>query len=266
MAPEPKPLHDVKGLLIDVGGVLYQGDEAIEGSAEALALLRERQIPFRLLTNTTRTTRVKLAEKLRRFGFEVAEDEIVTPASVAGAVLERDGAKPHLLVHPDLLPDCPEEAARPDAVLMGDAGEHFTFDAMNRAFNVLIEGGRLYALGKNRFFRGNEGYELDAGPFVAALEFAAEVDAVLIGKPSRAFFETAARDMDLTPDDVAMVGDDVESDVEGAIAAGLSGVLVKTGKFREADEARARKGGAHVAASLTAFVERLTVSRFSGTS
>ena len=257
MAPEPKPLRDIKGLLIDVGGVLYQGEKAIEGSAAALETLRARGMPFRLLTNTTRTARAKLTAKLKDFGFEVAEDEIVTPASVAGAVLARDGVKPHLLVHPDLLPDCPAEAAEPDAVLIGDAGEHFTFEAMNSAFNVLIEGGKLYALGKNRFFRGNEGYELDAGPFVAALEFAAEVDAILIGKPSRAFFETAAKDMGLAPEDVAMVGDDVESDVEGAIAAGLGGILVKTGKFRDGDEPRAKKGGAHVAASLHAFVEKL---------
>ncbi len=258
MAQKPEPLQQTEGLLIDVGGVLYQGDEAIEGSVEALALLRERQIPFRLLTNTTRTTRAKLAEKLHRFGFGVAEKEIVTPASVAGAVLERDGAKPHLLVHPDLLPDCPAEAERPDAVLIGDAGEHFTFDAMNRAFNVLIEGGKLYALGRNRFFRGNEGYELDAGPFVAALEYAAEVEAVLIGKPARDLFLTAAKELGLAPEKIAMVGDDVEGDVEGAIAAGLSGVLVKTGKFREADEARAKKGGAHVAASLRSLVEEMT--------
>lgn len=257
MAPEPKPLRDVKGLLIDVGGVLYQGGEAIEGSAEALAALRERGLPFRLLTNTTRTTRAKLASKLAGFGFEVTEEEIVTPASVAGAVLARDGAKPHLLVHPDLLPDCPEEAQTPDAVLIGDAGEHFTFENMNRAFNVLIEGGGLYALGRNRFFRGEKGFELDAGPFVAALEYAAEVDATLIGKPARDFFLTAAKDMGLDAETVAMVGDDVESDVEGAIAAGLTGVLVKTGKFREADETRAKKGGAHVAASLHAFVEKL---------
>lgn len=257
MAPEPKAIRDIEGLLIDVGGVLYQGSDAIEGSAEALARLRGAGIPFRLLTNTTRTTRAALAEKLRGFGFTVQEEEIITPASTAKAVLARDGALPHLLVHPCLLPDCPAEAASPNAVLIGDAGEHFTFGNMNRAFNVLIGGGRLYALGKNRFFRGEHGFELDAGPFVAALEYATGVEAVLIGKPSRDFFLTAAKDAGLAPERVAMVGDDVESDVEGAIDAGLSAVLVKTGKFREEDEARARKSGAHVAASLASFVSDL---------
>lgn len=258
MASEPAAAGKIGGLLLDVGGVLYQGDEAIAGSVAALTRLRERNIPFRLLTNTTRTTRASLAGKLESFGFEVTEKEIVTPASVASAILRRDGAKPHLLVHSGLLPDCPEEAAAPNAVLIGDAGEHFTFENMNRAFNVLIEGGKLYALGKNRFFRGKEGFELDAGPFVAALEYAAETEAILIGKPAADFFVTAAREMGLEPADVLMVGDDVESDVEGALAAGLQAALVRTGKFRDGDAARAKKGGARVAASLAEFVEELT--------
>ncbi|MEQ9149901.1 MAG: TIGR01458 family HAD-type hydrolase [Parvibaculum sp.] len=257
MAPEPKPLGKIAGLLLDVGGVLYQGDEAIAGSAEALTALREREMPFRLLTNTTRTTRASLAKRLQGLGFEVTEEEIVTPASVASAILERDGARPHLLVHPGLLPDCPEEAAGPNAVLVGDAGEHFTFENMNRAFNVLIEGGTLYALGRNRFFRSASGFELDAGPFVAALEYAAETEAVLIGKPSKDFFVTAAHDMGFAPEETLMVGDDLESDVEGAIAAGLQAALVRTGKFRDGDATRARKGGARVAASLSEFVEGL---------
>ncbi len=257
MASEPRPLGEIRGLLLDVGGVLYQGDEAIEGSAAAIAWLREKDLPFRLLTNTTRTTRASLARRLQGFGFEVSEAEIVTPASIAAAILKRDGARPHLFVHPDLLPDCPDEAAEPNAVLIGDAGEHFTFENMNRAFNVLIGDGKLYALGRNRFFRAKDGFELDAGPFVAALEYAAEVEAVLIGKPSKDFFVTAAREMGLAPAETLMVGDDLESDVEGAIAAGLQAALVRTGKFRDGDAARAKKGGARVAASLAAVVEEL---------
>lgn len=258
MASELKASVKIGGLLLDIGGVLYQGDEAIAGSAEALTALRERSLPFHLLTNTTRTARASLASKLRSFGIDVTEEEIVTPASVAAAILNRDGAKPHLLVHPDLLPDCPEGAAEPNAVLIGDAGEHFTFENMNRAFKVLIEGGTLYALGRNRFFRGKDGFELDAGPFVAALEYAAKTEAVLIGKPSKDFFVTAAHAMGLAPEATLMVGDDLESDIEGALAAGLQAVLVRTGKFRDGDEARVKRGGARVAASLAEFVEELT--------
>mgnify|MGYP003627135331 CR=1 FL=1 len=257
MAPEPKPRNGIEGLLLDAGGVLYQSGTALPGAVEAVRRLRAGGMPFRLLTNTTRTTRGALAKKLESLGFDVSEEEIVTPAGVARTVLERDGAKPHLLVHPDLLPDCPEETAAPNAVLIGDAGDSFTFERMNRAFRVLIEGGRLYALGRNRFFRGTDGFELDAGPFVAALEYAAGVEAILIGKPARGFFTAAADTLGVAHENIAMVGDDLESDIEGAIAAGLHAVLVRTGKYREGDGLAAKKGGARVAASLAEFVETL---------
>lgn len=257
MAPEPKPLSGIEGLLLDAGGVLYQSGKTLPGATEAVQRLRAGGMPFRILTNTTRTTRGALAKKLETLGFDVSEEEIVTPAHVARAVLDRDGAKPHLLVHPGLLPDCPEEAVSPNAVLIGDAGDTFTFERMNRAFRVLMEGGGLYALGRNRFFKGRDGFELDAGPFVAALEYAAGVEAILIGKPARGFFIAAADTLGVARENIAMVGDDLESDIEGALAAGLRAVLVQTGKYRDGDGMAAKKGGAHVAASLAEFVETL---------
>ena len=253
----PRPLKEIGGLLLDVGGVLYQGDEALPGAAAALKRLKASHLPFRLLTNTTRTTRAALAARLAHFGLDVTEDSIVTPASAAAAILDADGARAHLLVHPDLIPDCPPEAEAPNAVLIGDAGEHFTFERLNRAFGILIDGGRLYALGRNRFFRGKDGFELDAGPFVAALEYAAEVEATLIGKPSPDFFRAAAAAFGLPAEKVLMVGDDLEADVAGARGAGLEATLVCTGKYRKGDAMAAKKGGAHVAASFAEFVDEL---------
>ncbi|MEX0839692.1 MAG: TIGR01458 family HAD-type hydrolase [Parvibaculum sp.] len=251
----PESLKQTAGLLLDVGGVLYQGDEALSGAVAAFKRLKTSGLPFRLLTNTTRTTRTELASRLAALGFEVTGADIVTPASAAAAILDAEGARPHLLVHPDLLPDCPPEAAEPNAVLLGDAGEHFTFERLNRAFGILIEGGRLYALGRNRFFRGRNGFELDAGPFVAALEYAAQVEATLIGKPSPEFFRAAAAAIDLPSEKVLMVGDDLEADVIGAREAGLEAALVCTGKYRKGDAMAAKKGGAHVAASFAEFID-----------
>ena len=255
IAMTPKSVSAAEAALLDISGVLYEGDTALPGAAEALARLRKAGFPFRLITNTSRSPKRAIVEKLTRLGFEVSAEDVVTTASVACAAMKADGAKPYLLVHPDLLEDLPEQAAEPDAVLLGDAAQHFTYEKLNDAFRILLEGGKFYALGKNRYFKGTSGLELDAGPFVAALEYAAGVEAILIGKPARDFFLTAADALALAPEKVAMVGDDVESDVEGAIAAGLAGILVRTGKFRSSDEARAKKGGAHVAASLGALVE-----------
>ena len=251
----PESLKECAGLLLDVGGVLYQGDEAISGSVAAFARLKASGLPFRLLTNTTRTTRAALAERLAALDFDVTAADIVTPASVAAAILDANGARPHLLVHPDLLPDCPPEADAPNAVLLGDAGEYFTFDRLNRAFEILIEGGRLYALGRNRFFRGVNGLELDAGPFVAALEYASGIEARLIGKPSPDFFRAAAAAFSLPSESVLMVADDLEADVTGAREAGLAAALVCTGKYRKGDAMIAKKGGAHVAASFAELVD-----------
>ena len=123
----------------------------------------------------------------------------------------------------------------PGAVVVGDLGAAWTFDLMNRAFRQLLGGAELLAIQRNRYWKTQDGLTLDAGPFVAALEYAAGKQAVTAGKPSAAFFEAAARSLGLPASQVLMVGDDVASDVEGAMAAGLRGALVRTGKFRPGD-------------------------------
>ena len=119
----------------------------------------------------------------------------------------------------------------PEGVLVGDLGSAFTFDRLNSAFRSLQGGARLVAIHRNRFWLPESGPTLDAGPFVAALEFATGVEATLVGKPSAAFFRTAAEQAGVDLQGLAVVGDDVESDVRGAKAAGLVAVQVRTGKF-----------------------------------
>ena len=126
----------------------------------------------------------------------------------------------------------------PNAVVVGDAGEHFSYAGLNRAFRLLQAGAPLLALGRNRYFKEADGLSLDAGPFVAALEYAAGVSAELLGKPAPALFAQALRALGCNPDQAVMIGDDVEADVNGALAAGLGGILVRTGKYRPGDETR----------------------------
>ena len=120
-----------------------------------------------------------------------------------------------------------------EAVIVGDLGEDFGYDVLNRAFRQLLDGAELIALQKNRFWRTPDGLSLDVGPFVAALEYASRQEAVVVGKPARPFFAMSLEAAGVAPGEAAMVGDDVESDVGGALEAGLAGVLVRTGKFRE---------------------------------
>ena len=252
-----RPISEASAALLDISGVLYEGETALPGAADALARLRQAGFPFRLITNTSRSPKRAIVEKLTRLGFQVSAEDVVTTASVACAAMAADGVRPYLLVHPDLLEDLPDQAAAPDAVLLGDAAQHFTYERLNKAFRILIEGGKFYALGKNRYFKGESGLELDAGPFVAALEYASGAEARLIGKPSPDYFREAAKEMDADPATTLMVGDDVEADVLGAIEAGFMAALVTEGKFRAGDDETAKKGGAHVAASLADIVDEL---------
>jgi HAD superfamily hydrolase (TIGR01458 family) len=126
------------------------------------------------------------------------------------------------------------------AVVVGDAGEAFHYASLNRAFRELIDGAVLIALAKNRSFKDDDSsLSLDAGAFVAALEFATQRTALVLGKPAPGFFEAALASMDCPPKRAVMVGDDAEADVAGALRAGLGGaVLVRTGKYCHGDEER----------------------------
>jgi HAD superfamily hydrolase (TIGR01458 family) len=121
-------------------------------------------------------------------------------------------------------------------VVLGDLYREFTWDRLNDLFTMLAAGAPLIALHRNRVSRRASGIALDLGPFVAALEYAADVRAHIVGKPSRQFFDLAVASLDLAPARVLMVGDDIESDIGGALGAGLAAVQVRTGKYRPRDE------------------------------
>jgi len=142
------------------------------------------------------------------------------------------------LIHPALEEDFAGlPRSGPRAVVLGDAGEGFTYPALNAAFRELERGAAFIALARNRSFQDADGARsLDAGAFVAALEYASQTEATLFGKPAPEFFAAAVDSLGCAPEAVVMVGDDVESDVAGALAAGLAGILVRSGKYREGDE------------------------------
>lgn len=227
----------VRCVLLDIGGVLYIGDDPLPGASGALARLRDAGMPLRFLTNTTSTPKRKVLEKLDRMGFGIATEELLAPAAVARSWLEERRLSPWLLSSPELAEDF--EGLDGDAglaVVVGDAGTGFTYQRLNEAFRLLMDGAPLVALGRNRYFRKPDGLTLDAGPFVAALEYAAGVEATVLGKPAPAFFAAALASAGCTPGEAVMIGDDREADVNGAVAAGLHGILVRTGKYRPGDE------------------------------
>jgi HAD superfamily hydrolase (TIGR01458 family) len=230
-------LERIEGLLLDLSGVVYVQDEAVPGAAETLTELRAADLSIRLVTNTTMRPRRSILERLERLGIEADASELLTPATLAARRCKEAGYGSVALVVLDELREdlegVPEGDGKVDAVIVGDLGDGWDYEVLNGAFRRLMDGAELIALQKNRYWETAEGLSLDAGPFVSALEYATGREAEVVGKPSESFFELALSDLGVSADHAAMVGDDVEADVGGAMDAGLAGVLVRTGKYRE---------------------------------
>jgi HAD superfamily hydrolase (TIGR01458 family) len=235
----------MQAILFDIDGVLYQGDAALPGAAETVAWARAEGIPHLFLTNTSSRPRAAVAAKLNRLGIEVAPAQILAPPAAAHAWLEAEGINDVALFAPEataedfaglnLLPNDAERGA--GAVVVGDLGEGWSFQTLNRAFRLLVAKPtpRLLALGMTRYWHATGGLRLDAGPFVAALHYASGIEPVVLGKPSPAFFDAAIALVGSTPARTLMIGDDIRGDVAGAQRAGLRAALVRTGKFRQSD-------------------------------
>jgi phospholysine phosphohistidine inorganic pyrophosphate phosphatase len=241
----PQPAAPV-AYLLDLDGTLYAGGAAVPGAPETLARLRRAGLQFRLVTNTTSRSRAMLVDRLRGYGFAVEPEEIFT-ATLAGAALARElGIQ---VVAPFLPAPALEDLSglhliggssgrarqgAPDGVLLGDLAEGWSYQMLQEAFEYVMGGAALIALSRDRYWQRGDRLALDAGPFVAALEYATGAAARVAGKPSPAFFTAALASLGLPGGSrAAMVGDDLWSDVEGAQRAGLEGWLVRTGKFRE---------------------------------
>jgi HAD superfamily hydrolase (TIGR01450 family) len=272
-------LAGVRGLVLDLDGVLILSGALIPGAREALAELDARGFPYVIGTNMSLASRVTLSRELTRGGLPVPAERIVNAASTAASLARRRfGREPIYVMGSDDAMDefsgmyllSHEDAADPDrqaaAVIVGDAGNDFTPRNIQSAFRLLRGGAQFVAMHKNRWWITPAGVLLDSGSYVAALEFGLERKALVAGKPSRAFFGEAVRTLSegsgagvgaavgagaadgrkpsnrLSAAQVAMVGDDLWNDIRGAQKAGLRGVFVRSGKHGEAELVRVTSG------------------------
>ena len=232
-------------LLLDLDGVIYNGNVPIQGASETMAWFRKEKIPHLFVSNTTSRSRTVLVEKLSKMEIPLDESQILTPLVVAAKWLRENTAGSIALFAPeaaysefdglDMLPDDAEKGA--SAVVVGDLGEEWDFNTLNRAFRLLMSEPRphLLALGMTRYWKAPDGLRLDTAPFIAALETASEAKAIIFGKPSPVFFQTALDRLGERASDTLMIGDDIRSDIHGAQQFGISGILVRTGKFNKDD-------------------------------
>jgi HAD superfamily hydrolase (TIGR01458 family) len=234
----------IQGLLIDLDGVLYVGEKVIPGGVEAVAKTKAAGFPVRFCTNTTTRSLESLHRKVLNMGFGIEPGEIFGVIRAAQLFLERQTDPVCKL----LLTDDPrrdfDRFRQADTevthIVVGDIGKHWDYDLMNQCFNLIVQGAELIALHKGQYWMTETRLRMDIGAFVAGLEFVTGREATVIGKPSETFFELALADLGLPASAVAMIGDDITGDIEGAQCAGMPGILVKTGKYSEDLVARSK--------------------------
>jgi HAD superfamily hydrolase (TIGR01458 family) len=234
-------MQHVRAVLLDIDGTLTVSWRPVPGAAEAVRALRAAGFAVALVTNTTSRTRASIAATLSDAGFGVSAGDIFTSAAITAAYLASNypGARCALLNSGDIGSDlagvtiAADGTGPPDVVILGGAGPEFSYQALNRVFGHLLGGARLVAMGRNLYWRTDEGLQLDAGAFLPGLEQASGVRAEVTGKPAAAFFATVLGALGADASAAVMVGDDIEADVLAAQHAGLTGVLVRTGKFRQ---------------------------------
>ena len=235
----PEQLEDIGGVLLDLDGTVFVGDRLVPGAADAVRALRRAGLPIRFGTNTTRTPRAALVERLQEMGLDLAPEEVLTAPLAAASWLEKRGLwNVSLCLPKDTQADFSHftlEETSPQAVVVGDLGAAWDFARLNAAFQHLMEGAEFVALHRGPYWDTGAGLALDAGSFVTALEYATGREAMLVGKPSSTFFQAGAEAMGVEPFNMAVVGDDLRTDVAGARSCDAAAILVRTGKFKESD-------------------------------
>ena len=235
----------VGGVLFDIDGVLVTSWRPIPGAADALRVLADHRIACSYLTNTTTLTRRQIAAALADAGINVRPDEVVTAAVLTADYVRSHypGARCYLINSGDVTDDMPgldivEEAdpanvEAPDVVLLGGAGPEFTHLTLSRVYEWMAQGVPVVAMHRSTAWKTVEGLRIDTGMYLIGMEETCGRKAVAVGKPAPAGFLAAAARLGVDPDEMYMVGDDLNNDVLAAQVVGMSGVLVRTGKFRQ---------------------------------
>ncbi len=227
----------IEGIFLDISGVLLDGAELLPNADKAIGYIEEKNLPYRLITNTSQQPRFCIVKQLQDAGINVVEEHVYTAPLAAKDYVLSHNLRPFCLIHRGLKYEFSDvEQNDPNAVIIGDAADDLNYAYLNHAFRLCIEGAPLIAIGHNKYFKKSGEYCLDAGPFVEAIEYACDIEAVITGKPSVDFFNHVLASIQLKPDQVALIGDDIYGDIQGAINAGIESRLVRTGKYRVGDE------------------------------
>lgn len=226
-----------KAIFFDLSGVLYEGDTVITGAVAAIEKAQKSKLIVRFITNTARKTTATILADLTAKGFSVTADQLYSAPKATMAYLQARKLRPYLLIHKNLISDfCSFKHTSANAVVIADAEHDFTYQNLNKAFQLCQQGAELIGIGDNKYFKQDGALHLDAGPFIHAIAYAANVTPTIIGKPSTAFYQQVIDSCGVNANEILMVGDDVTGDAQGALNANMHACLVKTGKYQRGDE------------------------------
>jgi len=251
------------GYLIDMDGVLYRGSELIPGADRFVHALRERDIPFRFLTNNSQRTRRDVAAKLARMGVEVEEEHVFTCAMATAQFLagQKPGGTAFVIGEGGLLTALHQHGYAvvdhdPDYVVVGE-GRTFNLELVEAATRMVLAGAKLIATNLDPNCPTDRGVRPGCGAMVAMLEAATGVKAFSVGKPSPVMMRAARKELGLSTDQTTMIGDTMETDILGGVQLGFRTVLVLTGGTKREDLVRYAYRPDLVVASLAEYASQL---------
>lgn len=231
--------NQIAGVVLDMDGVLWRGDDPLPGFHDAFAWFAEKNIPYALLTNNSGKTQAQYVEKLARLGVDgVPPERILTSASATAAhlsggypagtrvyVVGMDGIRTAL---EESGFDVVGEDGHADVVVVG-IDFHLSYSKLKRAALLIRAGAAFIGTNADKTFPSSEGLIPGAGSLLAMLETATGVHPLVIGKPATPMFEAALRVTDTPAVKTLMVGDRLDTDISGAQAVGLKTALLLSG-------------------------------------
>ena len=234
-------LQHIRAFLFDLDGTLTVDDQPLPGAAETLALLKNRGYLIRICTNTTTKSKDSLSRQLQRIGLPIEPNEIFSaPAAALEYLRKQKFHSCFKLLSEDVKSDFEEfrhSDAKPECMVIGDVGDIWDYSLMSKLFAFAMNGIPIIALHKGRYWLTAGQLKLDIGAFITGIEYAAGIEALVIGKPSPEFYRMALENISHPPSDTCMIGDDLINDVQGAQNCGIRSILVQTGKYRPSDQA-----------------------------
>jgi NagD protein len=229
------------GFLIDMDGVLYRGPELIPGAARFVRELRDRDIPFRFLTNNSQRTRRDVVARLTRMGLDVEDEHVFTSAMATARFLaqQKPGGTAYVIGEGGLLTALHQHGYAvvdhdPDYVVVGE-GRTFNLELVEAAVRMILGGAKLIATNLDPNCPTQNGLRPGCGAMVAMLETATGVKAFSVGKPSSVMMRAARKELGLTTDETTMIGDTMETDILGGVQLGFHTVLVFSGGTKPDD-------------------------------